>query len=221
MPHVHDIKGIFEKHADVVDHVQELMMRYGVQDKLALFAFHKHFDVPAGHVLLLEKIDIAGGDRGEVVYPVPVSTLGHVHPVAYYVNDGRLQPYKYAKGDGPDLTPLLNFLHEFVEVISQLSVAHVFSIKLPNVSPHVAMAEAEIPEFGATALVPIKYFGEDYLPGSQAAAVFDACGHDDEHHGASAVKAGKHSVWVSGKTSVNPATAAAFSILEIGVQTIA
>jgi hypothetical protein len=109
MPHVLDIKGIFDKHADVVDCVQDLMMRYGIENKFTLFAFHKHFDVPDGHVLLLEKIDIADGDKGEVVYPIPVANLGRVHPVAYYVDDGKLQPYKYARGDGPDLIPLLNF----------------------------------------------------------------------------------------------------------------
>jgi hypothetical protein len=78
---------------------------------------------------------------------------------------------------------------------------------------------AEIPEFGATVLVPVKYFGEDYHPGSQAAAVFDDCDNDNEHHGAR--QGGKHSVWVGSQASLNPAAAAAFAILEIGMQAVA
>lgn len=218
-PEVHDIQGIFQKHADVIEAIAGLLKEHGVEKNFSLFAFHKHFNVPAEHCLLLEPIDIADGDKGEVVCPVSKSTLGVVHPVAFYVDGDKLQAYKCAKGPGPDLTVFEGFFRKFIEAINRFSLNNVFSIKFPNISPKVKMLEAELPEYGATILLPKKYFEDSTGEGAQAAVTFGDCGYENEHHGPN--KSGtKHTVFVDAFKMSNPGAIAAFALLEANAKMI-
>lgn len=184
---VHNVQGLFIKNATFVDAARDLFTRHGVTDKFVLFALHKHFDVPAGNVLLQEPVALPNGSFGEVVHPVPASAdvVSTGHAVAYFVKDGALQPYKFAAGAGPDLSEHGAFLADFVALTEAHGAAANFAIKLPNIAPTTLMSEGEIPDYGATLLIPGSLMPAGTDSKTDAAVNFsapaDECAANEKH----------------------------------------
>ncbi|TDL22549.1 hypothetical protein BD410DRAFT_839627 [Rickenella mellea] len=141
IPDVKNVKGVFADNAAFVDEAREYFSKHNTEKDFVLSAYHKHFDVPADHFLLLERINLPNNDKGEIVRPIPTTTQEEVHAVAWYVDGSQLKPYTFAKGKGVDLTAHTAALEGFVKLVNDAGLANKFSIKLPNVSPREAMAE--------------------------------------------------------------------------------
>jgi hypothetical protein len=180
LPDVPAVRGIFRDEATYVALVGKLMKRHNVEGKLALLAVHKHFEVPADSVLLLEEVRLPGGDLGEVVHPIPTHKLGQVYPVAFFFDGEMLQPFKYSRGAPIDMTPFDAFVVDYVALAKSQEAGRRFALKFPNVSPTIVMAEGEIPHLGATVLVPARYI-HDIEVSDVAAIMLDECSLGELH----------------------------------------
>jgi len=203
LPGVKAVHGLFSRHVDVVNATRELMLLHDVANKFVLFALHKHFEVPTGCVLLQQRVMLPDNSLGEVVHPVPADFVvtHNAQPVAFFVSGNKLQPYKYAcdAGPTPDYSTASSFLEDFIALLRAHSAETLFALKLPNVSPNIHMTEGEIPEYGATVLVPKHYLPVDDTNTAQASVNFAECAANESH--ASNIR-GNHTVFVgSGSTA--------------------
>ncbi|TDL22541.1 hypothetical protein BD410DRAFT_839619 [Rickenella mellea] len=213
IPDVKNVKGVFADNAAFVGEVREYFSKHKAEKDFVLFAYHKHFDVPADHFLLLETINLPNNDKGEIVRPVPIATQDEVHAVAWYVDGQQLKPYKFAKGRAVDLTAHTAVLEGFVKLVNDAGLANKFAIKLPNVSPHVSMAEVELPEYGATYLFPSKYIDgtDETVTGPVASQPLYECAEGETH---TKTTKGTHRVFVKKHGGDLPFVDAAFNALE-------
>lgn len=154
IPHVSLTHEVFYETEDVRNQIDVLISKYGLEFKPC--SLHRHFPIKDGQILLIEKITLNNGDEIELAKPVDIENIGEVHPISYYVTkEGNVRPYKYARGPSPNIDE--NFFKELSQILLNTDEYSRVSIKRPTSYGSGKITEAEIPEYNATVLFPMKY----------------------------------------------------------------
>jgi len=129
LPSINDMRNVAAKHAKAHAQLLGLIALHGQSERFSIHLIHKHFEIPAGRVMVYETI--RGPNHPDFVLcsprdPTKVHNLRGLYFKAF--PEGTMAAYEYTTEPGEDMAEHAAFVGQFARKTVALGVQDVFAL---------------------------------------------------------------------------------------------
>jgi hypothetical protein len=165
LPHIDEAKTISTDQVKALNQLLGLIRAHHLEAKLSIHLIHKHFDIPAGRVMVYETIEGKNCADFQISSPRVPDSCENLKGLFFRADvGGKMEAYEYTTDSLVDISGHDDFVKEMSDLIMHLGVQDVFALTLKNPRNPTMLHEFEMPDMSSTILVQ----DESWVPGADA-----------------------------------------------------